>query len=223
LPINLHFEIRDGDIAVLTEAVGFPEQFARGWGDVRGGLTGSVHRGDPLLSHLAGRIEVTTGPGEEHRSLPIVTAVANLTEGLENDDVVRFSSIETTLDLDGGVISTDRFALDGPMRIIAEGRFDPQASEDSLDITVGVFIMRQLDQALKGVPIIEYLTDSDKGLFGVYFDLDGTWAEPKVKALPIKSLAQGNILSQVVQAPLRMLRDFGAVLRKSAEAPPASD
>jgi hypothetical protein len=152
----------------------------------------------------------------------VVTTVASVTDGLVTEDVVRFEQIETVLELDHGVISTDRFALDGPMRLLADGQFDPSRSQDALDITFGIFVLRQLDQVLGRLPLIKHLTDSDKGLFGVYYELTGTWAEPRVKSLPVKSLAQGNVLSQIVQAPFRMLKELESIFvleEESGKAP----
>jgi len=223
LPLSLHFEIVDGDVATLTKALGFPPDFASGRARVMGELEGRARRQEPLLSGLTGSVDVAVGEGAVYRSLPVVTTVASVTEGLVTEDVVRFEQIETILNLDHGVISTDRFALDGPMRLLADGSFDPSQSEDALDITFGIFVMRQLDQMLGHVPLIKHLTDSDKGLFGVYYELTGTWQEPRVRSLPLKSLAEGNLLSQIIQAPLRMLRELESVFAvedETGEAPP---
>jgi len=99
----------------------------------------------------------------------------------------------------------------GPLRVLASGAIDFDAQPAPIDATVGVFILRQADLLLGDVPLVKLLVPgSDRGLLGAYFEVSGPVAEPEVRPMPIKSLAQGTPLPEVLRTPFESLRDLFA-------------
>jgi hypothetical protein len=58
------------------------------------------------------------------------------------------------------------------------------------------------------------LTGKDKDFVTVYFEAKGPWADPRVNAIPAKSLGKGvfNMFRRVFELPVRLFTDTGEVI-----------
>ena len=56
----------------------------------------------------------------------------------------------------------------------------------------------QADLLLGEIPVVNLLLPgSDRGLIGAYFEITGPVADPQVRAMPVKSLAEGDRVGAV--------------------------
>jgi hypothetical protein len=202
--LSLH--LVDGDLSRLFGTFGLPPELATGRLKLAGSLEGVVHPGTPVLSNLAGFASLVAVDGELRKKLPLVLAMAQATEGFNPfaaREAVSFETIESVLRFEGGIVSTEEFMLEGPMRVFASGELDLSQSSGQVDAVVGVFLFRQADRVLGNLPLVKNLI-SDKGMVGAYFELTGPLEDPKAKALPGKTLSES--MPSVIKAPFKVLQ-----------------
>ncbi|MBW2275108.1 MAG: hypothetical protein JRG96_17715 [Deltaproteobacteria bacterium] len=224
LPIDLEFDIKEGDATALTEALGFPDDFASGTILARGKLAGRVTPGASVLSVLEGFADIEAHDGEVRQSVPLVSAIAHATEGwnpLAASSALRYESIEMRLYFDHGRIHAEGFRLDGPMRVYCAGDFDVARPGRAVQAEIGIFILRHMDRLLGKIPLVNNLIPGgkEKGLFGVYFEAKGTIEEPKLSALALRSLTDGAPLPDLIKAPFSAIREFLESQSEAAAAP----
>jgi hypothetical protein len=72
-----------------------------------------------------------------------------------------------------------------------------------------------VDKIVNRIPVVGWLlTGKDKAVLTAYFEAKGKWADPKVSAIPVKSLAKGalNVFRRVFELPVRLFTDTGEVI-----------
>jgi len=211
LAFETRFQIRDGDAGRLMEAVGFPNDFATGDFDVDGELKGPVDPDESAFAFVSGQIQVEGSDGQIRQSIPLAAAVAHAAEGLsaaEAVDMLQYETISTLIRFQRGQIATEEIKLDGPLRIFLSGTFDFGRPGRAVDGEIGIFLFRQVDQLLGNFPLLSNLIPGGKGkgLFGAFFEVDGTLEEPVLTALPMKSLTEGIPVPDLVKAPFGAIR-----------------
>ncbi|MCH7599432.1 MAG: hypothetical protein IH973_06720 [Myxococcales bacterium] len=212
LDFEINFKIRDGQAGRLLAAVGFPEDFATGSLDVTGTLGGPIALGQPVFANVEGQIKIAGHDGEIRQSIPLVSALAHVIEGLSPgraSDVLVYETIDTTVNFQRGTIATDEIKLDGPLRVFLSGRFDFAKPGREVEAEIGIFLFRQIDLLLGKVPLIGSLIPGGKerGLFGAFFAVSGTLDEPVLEAMPMKSLTEGAPLPDILKAPFAAIRE----------------
>ncbi len=222
LAFETRFRILNGEAGSLTEAVGFPSEFATGALDVEAALWGPIVPDKPALAEVVGQLTIEARDGEVRQSIPLAAALAHAAEGLNParaGDAIAYGTLSTVLQFDRGSIATEEIKLDGPLRIFLSGRFDFAKPEREIDGEIGIFIFRQVDQLLGNVPLLGNLIPGgkDRGLFGAFFSVDGTLEEPLLQAMPMKSLTDGVPLPDLVKAPFSAIRQ--ALQGKPKRAP----
>jgi len=202
--------VSDAEADRVAQLFGIASGFATGRADVEAELTGVLRREGDLVDELVGTVELRAREGSVKQSVPLLASLAHAIEGwspFAANEALRFERIAATIALDRGLVSTDRFALEGPLRVLASGRVDARAPDSPIDATVGIFLLRQADRLLGDIPLVNLLIPgSDRGLIGAYFEVSGPVAEPKVRTMPIKSLADGIPLPPVLREPFDALR-----------------
>jgi hypothetical protein len=211
--IESQFKIEGGHAGRLTEAVGFPDDFATGRLDVEGALVGPVWPDRSAFAEIDGQIQLEGRNGEIRQGIPLAAALAHAAEGLSPsraNDALVYESIHSVLRFEQGSISTDEIRLDGPLRVFVSGRFDFAKPQREIDGEVGIFMFRQVDQLLGKLPLIGNLIPGgkDRGLFGAFFEVSGNLEEPVLNAMPMKSLTEGAPLPDLVKAPFSALREL---------------
>ena len=219
LAIDLDAEMLGGDLAQIAPLVGLGRDEWNGRVSFKAGLQGWVDAERPLLADLSGAVYLLSRGGEVRREIPLVLALAQATEGFNPfaaRRVARYESVEMTLKLDKGRLSTDDLVLEGPIRVYAKGFLDVARPSPEVEAVVGIFLFRQANRVLGQVPLIAHLV-SDHGLVGGYFELTGSANQPDVRSLPLNSIAAA--VPNVVMAPFRAL---GRLMRsRNPTAPPA--
>jgi len=99
------------------------------------------------------------------------------------------------------------------INISTVGKFDLARNE--LDLTIGVQPLQTVDKVVSRIPIVGWiLTGKDRTLVTTYFEAKGPIEDPRVTAIPVKSLAKGvfNIFKRVFELPARLITDTGEVI-----------
>jgi len=206
--VDLSFALTGARLQALAPAVGIPVGLATGRVQATGSLRGALRAGTPLHSEIEGQVHVLAQDGRVRMRVPLLLRLAQASEGFNpfaNEDELQFESMNATIGLDHGLLSTEDFALEGPLRVFATGRID--ASREPVDIraVVGLFLFRAPNRILETLPLVRsFLPGSDRGLIGTYFRATGPIAEPEVDPLAIRSLMSG--VPDALKAPFKMLR-----------------
>jgi hypothetical protein len=125
-----------------------------------------------------------------------------------------FNKITGDLAIRDGVFSTQNLVLDSDaINLSTVGKFD--LARDELDLTIGVQPLQTVDKVVSRIPIVGWiLTGKDRSLITTYFEAKGPIEDPRVTAVPVKSLAKGvlNIFKRVFELPGRLITDTGEVI-----------
>ncbi len=124
-----------------------------------------------------------------------------------------YNRITATLAIKDGVVSSNDLYVSGDaLNISAVGKAD--LVRDELDATIGVKPLQTVDKVVSHIPIVGWiLTGKNKALITAYFEAKGKLEDPKVRAIPVKSMAKGvfNIFKRVFELPARLFTDTGEV------------
>jgi len=125
-----------------------------------------------------------------------------------------FNKITGDFAIKDGIASTQDLMLDSnAMNISAVGNFD--LAHNKLDLTIGVQPLQSVDKVVSRIPIVGWiLTGKDHSLITTYFEAKGPIEDPRVTAVPVKSLAKGvlNIFKRVFELPAKLFTDTGEVI-----------
>lgn len=114
---------------------------------------------------------------------------------------------------DGTVSSQDLFISSDAINISIIGSAD--IVKEELNIILGVQPLQTVDKVVNRIPIVGWLlTGKDKDFLTAYFEANGKWSDPKVSAIPVKSMGMGmlNIFRRVFELPVRLFTDTGEVI-----------
>ena len=203
--VELQFRMQDAELPTVAHAIGLPPDFASGSASASGAVAGVLRTDRPLISGLRGSVEFEARDGDLKMRIPMLVAIAQATEGfnpLAERDEVHYELARARLEIAESRIWTERFMLEGPMRVFASGAIDLSEGQGTIDAVVGVFLFRQAASTLGAIPVFGALI-SDKGLLGAYFRVEGMLTEPDVRALPLTSLAEA--VPDIIKAPIKML------------------
>ena len=208
--IGVDFAARNAEAERVARLFGLGHGFASGRADMMGTLSGPLRPGTGLITGLVGSIAIDAHSGELQQKVPLLAAVAHAIEGWSPGaarKAIHYERIETRIDFDRGFISTEEFALEGPLRILASGSIDLNETGSPVDATIGLFLLRQADRLLGDIPLVNlFVPGSDRGLIGAYFEASGPAANPELRAMPMKSIADGLPLPPVLRQPFDALQ-----------------
>ena len=129
-------------------------------------------------------------------------------------DGMPYSQIKGSFAIsDGGIATQDLFITSDAINISVIGKAD--IVKEDLDFTIGVQPLQTVDKVVNRIPVVGWLlTGKDKDFVTVFFEARGKWANPKVTAIPAKSIGMGalNIFRRVFELPVRLFTDTGEVL-----------
>lgn len=125
-----------------------------------------------------------------------------------------FNKITGDFAIRDGIASTQNLFIDSnAMNISTVGKFDLPRNE--LDLTIGVQPLQTVDKVVSHIPIVGWiLTGKDRTLITTYFEAKGPIEDPRVTAIPVKSLGKGvlNIFKRVFELPAKLFTDTGEVI-----------
>lgn len=229
LPYQLSAELVGGDLGSLAAQIHPQARVASGRLDGWGSAEGSLRPGDSLFRDLTALVELSASEGSIYRSLPPVVAVALASQVFNpfaERESIRYGRAATLLQFSGGSISTRELSIDGPdMRVMASGRVDLLGAMHRLDAEVALFLFRQIDRAVGGIPLVNLLLlGPNKSLVAAYFELSGPWGQPETRLVPLKSVTSGGPASLVFEGVPSLVRQgleaLGNVFGNGQARPP---
>jgi hypothetical protein len=216
--VDLSFAVTGAQLGELAPAVGIPTGLATGRVQATGTLRGALRPGTAPHSELEGGVHVLAQDGRVRMRVPLLLRLAQASEGFNpfaNEDELQYESMSATIGFDRGLLSTEDFALEGPLRVFATGRIDTNRDPVDIRAVVGIFLFRAPNQIFETLPLVRsFLPGSDRGLIGTYFRATGPIAEPEVDPLAIKSLMSG--VPDALKAPFKMLRFLFEEMKEGA-------
>ena len=114
---------------------------------------------------------------------------------------------------DGNASSQDLFISGDAINMSILGKAD--IVKEELDLIIGVQPLQTVDKIVNRIPVVGWLlTGKDKSVVTAYFEAKGKWSNPKVSAIPVKSMAKGalNVFRRVFELPVRLFTDTGEVI-----------
>ena len=125
-----------------------------------------------------------------------------------------YSSIKGNIALKDGILTTkDLFISSNAINMSIVGTAD--IIKEELNLTLGAQPLQTVDKIVNRIPIVGWLlTGKDKDLVTAYFEAKGTWSNPQVSAIPVKSMGKGllNIFIRAFELPVRLFTDTGEVI-----------
>ena len=166
------------------------------------------------------KLKVEDGTIRKFATLSKIFSILNVSQLLKFQlpDMVSggmpYNKITGDFAIKDGAASTQNLYLDSnAINLSAVGKLDLVKNE--LDLSIGVRPLQTVDKVVSRIPIVGWvLTGKDKSLITTYFEAKGPIDDPRVTAVPVKSLANGvlNIFKRVFQLPGRLITDTGEVV-----------
>lgn len=217
----------------LLHSLGIDREIS-GLMQVKGSLRARGDSLDELKRTAGGVLELTIERGQLRRfsTLAKVFSLLNVSQllTLQLPDMVSegmpFNQITATVGVKDGILSSQDFFINSnAMHLSMVGKIN--IVKEDLDLLIGVQPLQTVDKVISRIPVVGWiLTGGDGSLITTYFEAKGTWADPQVSAIPVKSIAGGtlNIFRRVFELPVRVFTDSGEVfLGSQKERPKATD
>lgn len=189
---------------------------------LRGSLRGDFHLqgelgGAGFLPTSYGNFSVSVRDGVMRHS-PVLSTIFSLLNvsqlfSLQLPDVsmegVPFTKLTAEVQIDKGVLSSEDFVFDSNAMIMSYvGKYD--MVRDDLDLLVVVKPLGTVDKVVTNLPIAGWiLGGEERALITAQFEVTGSGANPKVKAIPISAVSKGilNIFQRTLGLPLKLIED----------------
>ena len=219
---SLNYNVQHVAAERLLYALGVKKQEVTGAMSLSGDLSWRGESGPELKKSAQGsmKLKVERGSIRKFSTLSKVFSILNVSQlfKFRLPDMVSggmpFNTISGDFVVKDGTASTQNLFLDSnAMNISAIGKLDMVKNE--LDLTIGVQPLQTVDKVVSKIPIVGWiLTGKDRSLISTYFEAKGPVEDPKVSAVPVKSLAKGvfNIFKRVFELPARLITDTGEVI-----------
>ncbi|HXE98080.1 MAG TPA: AsmA-like C-terminal domain-containing protein [Dongiaceae bacterium] len=200
--------------------------------DISSEVTGSLTlhgdltaRGNTLLeikkSALGNiRLNMNNGKFRKFNTLAKVFSILNVSQLLRfklpdmASDGMPYSNIKGSISVKDGILSTqDLFISSNAINVSIVGNAD--LVKEELNLTLGAQPLQTVDKIVNRIPIVGWLlTGKDKNFVTAYFEARGKWSDPKVSAIPVKSMGKGvlNIFVRAFQLPVKLFTDTGEVI-----------
>jgi uncharacterized protein YhdP len=199
------------------------EKFITGTFSAKGDLTAKGGSGVDLKKTVLGnvRIQIEEGMLTRFSVLSKIFSILNVSQLLKFQlpDMVSggmpYSKIVATLSFEDGIVSTkDLFIRSNAMNISAVGTIDMPRGQ-FVDTLVGVQPLQTVDKLVSLIPVVGWiLTDENRSIMTVYFEVKGNLDDPAVTAIPVKAMARGvfDIFKNIFQLPAKLITDTGEVI-----------
>ncbi|HBG05773.1 MAG: AsmA family protein [Geobacteraceae bacterium GWC2_58_44] len=206
----------------LMHAMGVKKQELTGTLSLQGELSAKGESSAELRKSALGavKLKVEHGSIRKFSTLSKIFSILNVSQLLKFrlPDMVSggmpYNRITGDFAIKDGTASTENLYLDSnAINLSAVGKLDLLKNE--LDLNIGVRPLQTVDKVVSKIPIVGWiLTGKDRSLITTYFEAKGPIEDPKVTAVPVKSLAKGvlNIFQRVFELPGRLITDTGEVI-----------
>jgi uncharacterized protein YhdP len=176
-------------------------------------LRGEGENFERMKESLNGRLrfEMENGVIERFNILSKIFSILNVSQLLKGrlPDLktkgLPYHNITATIHINHGTASTDDFLVDSDaMKITLFGKVN--LSKNSIDARIGVHPLVTIDTILSHVPVAGYiLMGKDKGFISYFYDVKGNLDDPKIEAIPLKSIEEPSwgVIKRLLETPLR--------------------
>jgi hypothetical protein len=171
-------------------------------------------------SNGAFHFEINNGTLKKFQVLSKIFSILNVSQlfKLQLPDMVTggmpFRDIRGNITVRDGILtSKDFFIRSEAMNMSFVGQTD--LIKRTTAMTVGIQPLQSIDITIGHLPIVGWLlTDDQKRLISVYFDVRGTLSDPSVKPIPVTSLTKGliDIFRNLFHLPEKLFTDTGDVI-----------
>jgi uncharacterized protein YhdP len=199
------------------------EKFITGTFSAKGDLTAKGGNNVDLKKTTLGHVQIQIEEGmlTKFAVLSKIFSILNVSQLLKFQlpDMVSggmpYSKIIATLSFEDGIVSTkDLFIRSDAMNISAVATIDMPKGE-FFDTVVGVQPLQTVDKVISLIPVVGWiLTDENRSIMTVYFEVKGSLDNPTVTAIPVKAMARGvfDIFKNIFQLPAKLFTDTGEVI-----------
>ena len=205
---EISFALTEGRFEHISEFIALPPTLVRGEAGATGTLRGPIRPNRPLIREFDGSVRVEAKRGRIRTEIPLLLRLSRASEGYNpfaNEDELQYETMNATIAFRQGVLSSEDFEIEGPLRFFVRGEIDPFAGPASVRGVVGLFLFRAQNEFLGNFPVVRYfLPGSERGLVGAYFRVGGALGEPDVETLPMASLMSG--VPEAFKAPFKALQ-----------------
>jgi uncharacterized protein YhdP len=189
----------------------------------QGDLTAKGQNAEELKKTLLGnvRVQMEEGTLKNFAALSKVFSILNVSQLLKFQlpDMARggmpYNRLTTTLSFRDGIMSSsDLLVKSDAMNIVLVGNLNLLAME-VFETTLGVQPLQTVDKVVSLIPVVGWiLTDKNRGVITVYFELKGPVGDVEATAIPVKSISMGifDIFKNIFQLPAKLITDTGEVI-----------
>ncbi len=206
--LDLSIALTEARLEKVADFIRIPDTLATGDFQATGTLVGRVRPDASFIADLEGSFRAEATNGRVQTSVPLFLRLAKASEGynpFSDQDELKFESMRATIGFKKGLLNSEDFEIEGPLRVFANARIDTNQSPGDIRAVVGIFLFRAPNQILSSLPLVRsFLPGSKKGLIGAYFRVDGPLDQPDVDPLALASLMSG--VPDVIKAPFKVLR-----------------
>lgn len=206
----------------LFQLFGVEKQLLTGTATITGNLTAKGSEADDIKRTALGSMSIICENGVLRRFtfLSKIFSILNVSQLMKfqlpdlTTSGMPYNEIRGTLAIHDGQASTQDLFMDSDsINISVVGSADMVKRE--LDLTVGAQPLQTVDKIVSRIPIVGWiLTGKEKTLVTAYFEAKGNWDDPRVTAIPVKSMTRGmlDIFKRVFQLPGKLITDTGEVI-----------
>ena len=196
VPFLAAFQLTGTSLSAVLDALGFETHSAPGELVLAAGIRGRLRAGEALRHSLEGPLSLHARNGEIHERLSLALALAAVSETLNpfrSREILPYDAIDAELELARGVLNVRSFRLHGPsLRLVGTGEIQLTDPSLPVDGMLGVFFFRGLDTVVEMLPLLNrLLLGKDESLTPAYFRVTGSFLDPEMDLIPIKSFASG--------------------------------
>lgn len=220
---------RAGD---LLEVLGIGRE-VRGLTTVQGTLTATGDDLAAITKSAGGTLSLKVERGTLHRfnTLSKIISILNVSQLLSfslpdmSRDGMPFNQITATMGIRDGVVTTRDFFIDSNvMHLTSVGNID--LVHETLDMLIGVQPLQTVDRIISRIPVVGWiLSGGDGSLITTYFEAKGSWENPDVSAIPVRTMATGtfDIFRRIFELPVRLFTDSGEVILGNQKERPKAE
>jgi uncharacterized protein YhdP len=188
---------------------------------LQGELTATGDSASALKKTVRGTAEVHLAKGviNKFHVLSKVFSILNVSQLLDFrlPDMVStgmpYNRIDGNFSFNDGTVSTSDRHEQSVINMTVVGKSD--LVKEDIDLTIGVQPLQTIDKVVSRIPVIGWiLTGGDRQFLVTYYEAKGKWDDPKVSAIPVKSLTRGvfNIFKRAFSLPEKLITEPGEVM-----------
>ena len=230
---DLAFQLEQAKAGELLQLLGIGREI-KGLTSAKGRLSATGDQLDEIKKSASGvmTLKVERGTLKRFNSLSKVISILNVSQLLSFSlpdmarDGMPFNQISATVGVKNGILTTQDFFIESNvMHVTTVGSID--IVKETLDMLIGVQPLQTVDRIVSRIPVVGWiLSGGDGSLITTYFEAKGSWENPEVTAIPVKTMAKGtlDIFRRVFELPVRLFTDSGEViLGNQKERPKAGE